>query len=525
MFFVVFLFSSAVGEPSDREHTDNVCVIQLIGGHNSHHSNTGVGNFQRVAFRCGGVNLPVAIRVHPSVLKSVTVQEGVTLSADHEVRGLIQFEDVLSLTVLDSVFEGLVGGGLAPVVFDKSAGLFYNCSFARNSFARTGGIYAAGGSLLHVYDSVFADNNGDSYGAVATTSGCRTLFKNTRFHGNRGGMGHDLNDGFVSGAVFSFQNTLTEFEGCEFKHNVAEGGGAGAVTGLKRAVVKFTDCTLEGNYGHSGALSLTDLCSGTLNNTWIVRNSGTSGGAPIFLDLRSELTITGSHFTNNEGASGVIAAYHNADLEIENSSFVNNTGGTHGGAVSSLNGGHVVIQHCKFEANLGIFGGAVYQDRVIKAVFNDSRFYNNAAMFAGGAIFQKDVNETEINDCEFVDNDGGAVGGALAQIGCGDIDWLAPNLQHTVECAEGAQPTCEKVEITNTLLEGNTAVRLGSSMFHDRCKDVVVISTDFPVEEMSVVQERCVKRRFESNSADTEVAVFVSSCPTEAGFDRKLLTN
>jgi len=459
------------------------------------------------------------------VLEAVSVQEGVNLSADHEVRGLIQFENVLSLTVLDSVFEGLVGGGLAPVVFDKSAGLFYNCSFVGNSQARTGGIYAAGGSLMHVYDSVFADNEGESYGAVGITSGCTTLFKKTKFNGNRGGQHHDLTDGFVSGAVFSYHGSVAEFEECEFRDNVGAGGGAGAFTGLKRAVVKFRDCVMEGNYGHSGALSLTDLSHGTLNNTLIMRNGGTPGGAPIFLDLRSDLVITKSHFTNNEGDSGVIAAHHNANLEIDGSSFVNNTGAKYGGAVSSFMGGEVVITDCKFESNLGRFGGAIYQDRVAKATFNDSRFFSNAAVIAGGAIFQKDVRETGIHDCEFVDNDGRAVGGALAQIGCGDADWLSPNLQHLIRCGEGAKPACEKVEVAKSVFDGNTAGQLGSSMFHDRCKDVSVISTDFPDEEMSVVQERCVERKFERNSADTQISVVLRRCPEEQAHDRRLLTN
>lgn len=526
IFCVLFYFgllSSAVAQPSEREDTDNVCVIHLIGVPGSQTGHRGAGALHRVSFECTGTNLPVPIRVHPSVLEAATLQEGVLLSADHEVRGLIQFEDVLSLTVLDSVFEELVGGGLAPVVFDKSAGLFYNCSFVKNSFARTGGIYAAGGSLMHVYDSLFLENSGDSYGAVSTTSGCNTLFRNTKFLHNKGGAQHNEANGFVSGAVFSFQSTLTEFEGCELKNNVAEGAGAGAFTGLKRAIVKFSDCTIDGNYGQSGAISLTDLSTGTLNNTLFMKNSGTDGGSPIHLNLRSDLIVVVSHFTQNEGDSGVIIAHHSSGIDIEESTFVSNNGAAYGGAVSTVTGGFVVIERCKFEANSGVFGGAVYQDRLIEAVFKDSRFVGNTAVFSGGAIFQKDVNITLIGNCEFADNDGGAVGGALSQTGCGEADWLSPSLQHKVACAEGGEPTCEKIEVTESVFEGNTAERRGSSMFNDRCKDVVVISTSFPDKELSIVQERCITRRFESNTANAQLSVFLNRCPADASPDRKLL--
>ena len=520
------LFTSTAVEATDRPLTDNVCVIQLVGKSGAIKKSTkGVGALEHVSFNCTGTKLPVPIRVHPSVKEAAVLQEGVKLSTDDEVRGWIQFEDIRSLTILDSVFEGLVGGILAPVVFDKSAGLFYHCRFVKNSCAHSGGIYSAGGSLMHVYDSIFEENKGARYGAVSTTSGCRTLFINTTFFNNQGGPCDRDYDGFVSGAVFSFQNTLTEFERCQMKQNVADGAGAGAFTGVKRTVVRFTDCLIEKNSGESGALALIDISTGIVENTQIYRNKASVDGAAAFLDLRSHLTIQGSTLTENTGTSGAIVSYGGSELDVSQTMFTSNQGTVYGGAVSSLNGGSVLVDTCDFEWNSGAFGGAVYQERLKDTIFTKCLFSNNAAMHAGGALFQRDVKKTELTECTFTHNTGGSVGGAVMQTGCGTADWLSPRHQKQVSCAEDAVPTCEKIIIADCSFDENDAGQKGSSLFQDRCKTLVLTGTSFPEEEKAVVQSRCETREYTSVTATGTETIFVQDCPVKTSADRRLLVS
>lgn len=512
------LIFGATAHSTERPKTANVCVIHLIG--NPKHKG-GEAKFKRVSFHCTGEKLPIPIRVHSSILDAVTDQKGVTLTTDDDVRGLIQFEDTLSLTILDSVFENLDCSGLTPVVFDRSAGLFYNCMFMGNTHCRIGAILAAGRSLMHVYDSQFINNAGASHGAVFTTGGVKTRFINTQFRGNEGGAVPD-SQGFISGAFFSFQGTLAEFERCKFSHNVAKGAGAGAFTGVKRAIFKCTDCTLHGNSGLAGAVALTDLCTGTLIRTKMVNNKATGDGGAISLSIRSDITINGCQFESNHGLSGAILARDSKNVNVQNSDFHGNVGTKFGGAVSYVVAGHVVIQGCSGKNNTGKLGGFAYQDRVHGAVFKECIFSNNVGHLSGGAVYQKDCGNTEITKCEFVENDGGAVGGGISQTGCGAAEWMDASMQHMVECLPGDKAICKKISISGCKFKGNKASTHAASIYQGRCKKLYVTSTTFPDEEMSVVQERCRKRKFKGDKK-SEASVYVKDCPKGTD-NRKLMS-
>eukprot|EP00210_Caulerpa_lentillifera_P009515 g9074.t1 len=526
--FLLLALSYAVAQPTERPETASTCVINLIGGpvRETQGNSSVKGNVSKLFVNCTGDRLPISIYVHPLVLDAEVDTKGADLIEDAEARGYLNFKNIRSLTIADSLFHRLVGPILAPVVFDSSAGLFYNCSFSENSQARTGGIYSAGRSFMHVYDSVFKDNKGFRYGAVSTTSGCRTLFKNTQFTNNIGGAENSDTGGFVSGAVFSFQNTLTEFEGCKFTKNTASGAGAGAFTGVKRTVVKFVDCTIDGNFGASGALSLMDVSTGTLNQSQFLNNHAYGEGAAIQLTLGSSLTVTESTSQSNKGSSGVIIAHDSSDVVLENSKFTGNTGSIYGGVISSLNGGTVVIKSCNFDSNTGSFGGVVFQDRAQELRVVDSVFMANSAQFTGGAVFQKDVIETNLTGSKFEKNEGGTVGGALAQTGCGEIDWLSPRQQSIVQCSNGLPSNCKDVMIKGCSFKDNSAALEGAALFNTRCNSLTVLSTVLPTEKDSIVQEKCTTRTFEDNTGgDVKASIVLRQCPEKKSSGRKLLAD
>eukprot|EP00210_Caulerpa_lentillifera_P009171 g8743.t1 len=527
---LLFVFSSRVAtQPTtERPKTANTCVIKLIGNSvaSTQTTNSSTNNVASLSIKCTGERLPVSIRVHPSVLNAQVESEGVELIQDAEARGYLHFKDVRSLTVLDSLFQNLIGPILAPVVFETSAGLFYNCIFSGNSQARSGGIYSAGRSLLHVYDSVFRDNNGLSYGAISTTSGCRTVFKNTQFLNNVGGVDNGAVGGFVSGAVFSFQNTLTEFEGCKFEGNKASGSGAGVFTGVKRTVVVFKDCIITGNFGESGAISLMDISTATMNNSQFMNNRAYGEGAAIQLTLGSSLTSQGSNYQLNKGASGVIIAHDNSGVILTNSTFKGNSGSIYGGVLSSLNGGTVVILSCNFDSNTGSFGGAIFQDRAKELKVSDSDFMANSAQFTGGAVFQKDVLGTDFVGTKFEKNEGGTVGGALTQTGCGEIDWLSPRQQSIVQCTHGGVSNCKDITIKECSFVDNSAALEGGAMFNVRCQSVTVLATVLPTEKATVVAENCSTRKFEGNvGGNTNASIVLRRCPATLSSGRKLLAD
>ncbi|MDY6937374.1 MAG: choice-of-anchor Q domain-containing protein [Cyanobacteriota bacterium] len=167
--------------------------------------------------------------------------------------------------------------------------------------------------------------------------------------------------------------------------------------------------TLSGN-NSSRVFGVASGVDFTLRNLTVADGfSGERGGA-LFAEGQNNLVIENSQFLNNTGGQGgAIAVNSRSEIAIRNSQFDNNrstsTDGFSGGAISIFAFNTTTIQNTDFTNNQGVNGGAVY-NLLSGLTVEDSRFVQNDATPGasttnpngfGGAIFvdgASDRNDT-----------------------------------------------------------------------------------------------------------------------------------
>ena len=167
--------------------------------------------------------------------------------------------------------------------------------------------------------------------------------------------------------------------------------------------------TLSGN----NASRIFNIASGvefTLQNLTLIDGFSTDRGGAIFARGQNDLTIENSQFLNNTGGQGgAVAVNSRSNIAITNSQFDGNrstsTDGFSGGAISIFAFNTTTIQNSNFTNNQGINGGAVY-NLLSGLTVENSRFIGNDATPGasttnpngfGGAIFvdgASDRNDT-----------------------------------------------------------------------------------------------------------------------------------
>lgn len=209
------------------------------------------------------------------------------------------------------------GSETAPIVFDgtyttETSNLITNwgtttfeyCSFQNNSSS--------------LYASVYLSYNDDT---------SKTTFKSCTFTGNIGPKG---------GAVYIAESTTVTFSDCRFENNTSSSDG-GAVYIEASATVTFSDCifgnaenenlgnSCTGARGAGGAVYATGA-SITLSNCEFYYNKATGdygNGGAIGAESSSTVTITdGCTFKNNETAVVENSSTHGGALYINKSSLV-----------------------------------------------------------------------------------------------------------------------------------------------------------------------------------------------------------
>ena len=142
-----------------------------------------------------------------------------------------------------------------------------------------------------------------------------------------------------------------------------------------------------------------------------------NGGRLFFVDTGSELTLKNLIMANcqNEGDvgfGGVIDVFFDAQLNIDNCSFINNSA-DEGGAIYAIGG--VNIANSQFINNTaGLIGGAIFKDFSGDLIIENTTFANSFASSFGGAIHLLGDDDTDnyIINCLF-DSNTGFRGGAI----------------------------------------------------------------------------------------------------------------
>lgn len=225
-----------------------------------------------------------------------------------------------------------------------------------------GGIYASNGATVDIDGCFFTNNNGGS-GASISIDGGLTV-RSTVFRAN---MGLNAGDRGAVAYVFAGTGGINEalFENVTFDQNVTAGsGGAVVFLGRKLRIDGLVATSNKSTTNHGGVL----FVSGTghakqIEIVNVIFNGNTAddnGGAISFGGSSDTLDIRHSSFiSNSSGGWGGALSIAGGGVVVTNSTFSGNQTSDIGGAIHLING-DLTLRHATFSENSATSGGAMY---------------------------------------------------------------------------------------------------------------------------------------------------------------------
>ncbi|MEW6357792.1 MAG: choice-of-anchor Q domain-containing protein [Planctomycetota bacterium] len=179
-------------------------------------------------------------------------------------------------------------------------------------------------------DVGFTNNTENSYHVVTAKGVTGTLDGFTVSGGNANG----LSTASLGGGMYNSYSAVVTLANCTFTGNSANGGGGGMYNQAIPASSTITDCLFIGN-----------------------RTNGSGGG---LMNKSSNVTITGSVFSENTGVNGAGLYNSTSSPTIINSVFSRNASSYTGGAVYNSLSSPAFMNSTFFENSASVFGGAMY---------------------------------------------------------------------------------------------------------------------------------------------------------------------
>ena len=311
-----------------------------------------------------------------------------------------------------------VGGQGGGVYNNRGSGILTNCTFDEN-WAKFdgGGMYNYNGSPT-LSNSTFNDNHSDDQGGgmynEAENGGkCDPEITNCTFDGNYASEG---------GGIYSRDSNLVLTD-CIFSHNVVDDEGGGmqnihsnpAVTGCT-----FSDNSAEsGGGGMANVKSSPSIIDCTFSDNNVEDGSG--GGIDNY---NSSPTLTNCTFSGNsandpnpfdeEGsAGGGMSNYGNSSPILTNCTFSGNSAspGVGGGMINGSYSNSILID-CIFNENTAIEGGGMYNLHSSPTLTNCT-FISNSGGDSGGAMSNEYVGNLQLTGCMFTGNSAEDEGGGI----------------------------------------------------------------------------------------------------------------
>ena len=213
------------------------------------------------------------------------------------------------------------------------------------------------------------------------------------------------------------------------------GGSAtqGGALYLQSGIVDLQNTTISNSVAGSGA-GIYNTMPLTLNNITFSNNKADNKGGAIY-NVGTLTIVSGTFidniahpkFNNTDGYGGAI--YANGDVDISESTFINNLAFYHGGAISVMGQGSLILTNSIFDGNTvdatsstdsagdSTGGGAIHlggTSGLRLAEIRGVKFTNNTATNTyGGAMLLGDTVILELDDSEFTNNYSGLDGGAI----------------------------------------------------------------------------------------------------------------
>lgn len=314
-----------------------------------------------------------------------------------------------TLTVNNSTFKSNQAGSLGGAITNDGT-LNINGSIFDSNYAPTGGAINKDGGTLNVTGSTFTGNSADNGGAIdnrnTSTVNGSTFTDNTSNYGgaiNNSGiltvndstfLGNTAND--QGGAIYN-ENTLTITDST-FTNNTAYNGGAiwtlGSLTANGSTFINNAASYSGGAIASASTLNVN-------NSTFKDNHAGTVGGA---ISSNGNLNITNSTFDSDTAYNGGAINKDGGTLNVTGSTFTGNTATNYGGAIFNSAGSNSNVEDSIFMDNTVTYAGGAIANSGISSTLNvnNSTFVNNSAGSFAGAI--DNTGTVNVNNSTFTDN-------------------------------------------------------------------------------------------------------------------------
>jgi predicted outer membrane repeat protein len=164
-----------------------------------------------------------------------------------------------TLTVMNSVFTGGLGGGAGGAIDSNGTLIVTNCAFSGNSANGGGAIQGYGTAIIT--NSTFTGNTGSLGGGAIDNDGTTTV-TNSTFSGNSAAL---ATGDFGGGAIESFGGTLMAINNTFSGNSTASRGGA--IDSCNGATLMAYNNIFTGNSASLGGAGIIDL-GGTVNASY-----------------------------------------------------------------------------------------------------------------------------------------------------------------------------------------------------------------------------------------------------------------
>ncbi|HEW78577.1 MAG TPA: hypothetical protein ENH34_01225, partial [Phycisphaerales bacterium] len=346
-----------------------------------------------------------------------------------------------------------------------------------------GGIYAENGSSPVITNCTFSNNIAtEGLGGVAGARGQGNVYADppSPLDGEPGWSDPSGSIDIAGGAAWYGSNSNSVFTNCTFTGNRAyydiDPNNIGFIVYTVGGVlyseadntITLDTCEFTGNLG--GAVYGGTGCDLDVDNSSFQDNSDTARGGAIYIGSGGIVNIQNSTFTNNSAYNDGGALKLRTNATLTNCLFSNNTAGDYGGAIDAYSGSLITVDvdNCNFTGNQATWGGG-FSSETFTATFTDSYFINNTAQRGGGLdLTYGDVSITGsvISGNKSTDDNGGG-------LNILSTDTMIIDCTIKDNSADGAvghggaiyfQNTAATQVVKNCLITGNSAAANGGAI-------------------------------------------------------------
>ena len=328
--------------------------------------------------------------------------------------------------------------------------------------------------------------------------------------------------------LFIVESDVT-FDGLTFSgFSNTEEGGLGRLIGASTSTVSIVNSNFDGNNldSETGITQFLDSDAFIDNSSFTNNFGGNTGVVEIrgISGVPTSLTILNSTFENNVGVAlsnpvgtvvGAITA-RGANLLVENSSFINNSGEQNGGAITitdadSDNNFSLTVSNSVFTGNLagasggpGASGGAIHSFFVPVQISNSLIADNSAGADGGGiAVFGASL---DVFNSTISGNIAGRLGGGVFGTGNFVNTTISGNIANGF-AGGGVQGGGSFV---NTTVTGNSAGVFGGGISHG-------LNIDLSLENSIVLGNFANGRPDDINELEETCLLYTSPSPRDRG--------